>query len=199
MGIYFTPTLTTLLTIKDDIVGVHHWEQTPEGQIHIPGGPRPEEHRAGLCERSVVVSAHLPFLVVPRQTQLVGQDRCRDGGAVVAAPADQHDTQAWNLAFCAEFVLGFFGRRFDFAGVAFYGRRVVSVGGVDVISAVRHVGAVDFELGHFCSFFGGNVEVYLELLKNNCILYKIFSNTMMNVKTLQMTRWHVNVRPTMRC
>lgn len=42
-------------TVKDDVVGVHHGQQVPEGHVDIPGGAGAQAHGGGLQQGAVII------------------------------------------------------------------------------------------------------------------------------------------------
>eukprot|EP00053_Salpingoeca_punica_P013417 m.121411 g.121411 ORF g.121411 m.121411 type:complete len:543 (-) comp16203_c1_seq1:553-2181(-) len=127
-----------------NVVGVDHRHDLVEGDVDVIAlRVDADAHGGGLRDAAKVVGRLLAVAVVPLHAELVGDDAAGDGGAVVAAPADKHDTELGHLGLRAQGVadLG----RLDLQAVALDGHGGVLVGelGRDGVVGILHVVRLD--------------------------------------------------------
>lgn len=138
--------LANVPAANDDVVGVDHGQDVVEGDVDVLVGlgVGAELEGGGHDDGAVVVGLAGALLGLPAEVAAVGKDTGGDGGAVVAAPADQHHADLGDLAVRLELVRGLLGRRDKVAiGISLYAGGAVGVVGLDVGVSVGDVGRVD--------------------------------------------------------
>lgn len=135
---------------NDKVVGVDHGQDVVEGDVDVQVGLGIVAELQGRAhdDGAVVVGGLGAVAGVPDQVAAVGHDAGSHGGAVVAAPADQHDAELGDLGLDLEVVDGLAGGGHADAVLALRHRGgAVGVLGADLGVRVHHIGRVDDELG----------------------------------------------------
>ena len=132
----------------DEVIGVNHGEDLVEGDVDIFLGVSvgAQLHCGAHEDGAIVVGLLSPLTGLPGEAAAVGDDGGGDGGAVVATPADKHDTELGDLAVDLEVVNGVLGRGHELAiGTLPHIGGVIGVAGLDLGVGVSDVGRVDGE------------------------------------------------------
>jgi hypothetical protein len=131
-----------------DVVGMDHGQDIVERNVDLFVGRCVASELDGRThnDRAVVVGRLTTFLGVPNEPTSVGDDSRSDGGAVVAAPADQHHANLGHFPVNLEVIRGFLWGCREFAvGRLGDGGGPVDIFALDVVVGVDHVGRVDRE------------------------------------------------------
>lgn len=134
-------------TADDQVIGVQHRQHVVEGDVDFLSVLVGAQLDSGAHnDGAIVVGRLLALTAVPGEATAVGNDTSGHGAAVVAAPADKHDTNLGNLAVDLE-VVGFDLGRGDILAVRSAGdlSGVVGVLGLDGVVSVDDVGRVHSE------------------------------------------------------
>ncbi|KAL1851403.1 hypothetical protein VTK73DRAFT_9423 [Phialemonium thermophilum] len=133
---------------NDEVVGMHHGQHVVEGDVDVlvGRGVGAQLHGGPHDHGAVVVGGPRALARLPGEPAAVGQDARRDGGAVVAAPAHEHDAELGDLAVHLEVVHGLIGRGHVLTvGAPGHLGGAVGVPGADLRVRVHHVGRADRE------------------------------------------------------
>jgi hypothetical protein len=131
---------------NNEVVGMDHGQQVMERNVDLLASLAVDTELSGRAHNdgTIVVGATLALLGLPNEVALVGDDTSGDRGAVVAAPADQHDTGLGNLAVDLEVVDSLLGNRNILAVVVLGNvRGTVGVLRLDGVLGVLHIRRVD--------------------------------------------------------
>lgn len=123
---------TDVPSTNNKVVWMYHWQNIVERNIHVSFGLRigTELHGGAHNDGSIVIGIPWALACVPYESTTVSDDSSSYSRAVIAAPANEHNTDLWYSTIEFEVILGFPRRNGVVSGIILR----------DACSAVRVLG-----------------------------------------------------------